>query len=102
MGATGGRLDPSAQERVSNDGAHTARTEKAAHRSLGAQEDPPTVSARSTMPQVCDDRIADILRQRELTAPASLTSYAQGTRVPVDVLQLQRHDLPGTQSQSRQ
>src|SRR6185437_7160494 len=58
--------------------------------------------ARPSMPQVRDDRVADILRQWELTATASLPSYTQRTRVPVDVLKLQRNYLPGTQSQSGQ
>jgi hypothetical protein len=62
MGTTRGRLDPGTRERVPNEVLTPLGPRKPAHRSLGAQKDPPTRWTRSPVPQLADDRISDILR----------------------------------------
>lgn len=54
------------------------------------------------MLKVRDDRVADFLSQWQLMSTTSLSSYIQATGLPVDVAQLERNDLPRTQSQSGQ
>ena len=49
--------------------------------------------------QVVNDRLADLVRQRKTFLPAALAADGHLTVTPVDVLQAQRGDLPGSQSE---
>jgi hypothetical protein len=100
MGTGGGCLDPGTQECTTNDCSYGALTQKSAKRSSGAQKHPTAAATGSSVPKISHDRIPHILRQRKLRAPTTLAMDAEASVLPVDVVELQRGHLSGTQPQA--
>jgi hypothetical protein len=69
-------------------------------RGSGTHKDLARGAARSIATQICGHCLADIGRQRQLTADRSLPAHRYRTRVPIDVVELEAHDFTATQAQT--
>jgi len=52
------------------------------------------------VPQIRDDRFAYIRRQGQLGPPATLAVHAQGSGLPVNILEFKERHFAGTQTQA--
>ena len=89
-------------ERDADEGAHRARMSESPMRCTRPHKDAARGTARSIALQVGGHGLADIARQRELTADRSFSAHEQLTGVPIDVVELQSDDFAPAQTQSRE
>jgi hypothetical protein len=87
---------------MADDGTNAAGTLKTPDGRSGAQKDAATAAGWSSIAQIRGDRLTNVLGQGKLVAPATLAADIQDCGVPVDVVELKKHDLAGTQSQACQ
>jgi hypothetical protein len=69
---------------------------------LDPDEDPSRRAARACVPEIADQSLADLPRQREAILLRPFTPHCDLTGTPIDILQFQRHDLTGTKTQASQ
>jgi hypothetical protein len=73
---------------------------KTAHRSPVPEENPAAGTARSARAQVQRDCLTGVIWQRQLCPASTLGPDGNPAIVPIDVFQVQRNDLTGSQTQS--
>jgi hypothetical protein len=97
MGTTAWRLvDASAVQRARNHRAHDAGSSERMMRGARAQEDSSTGAAWTCLAQIDRERLADIGRQWQSISNCPFARHRNLRGAPVDVGQLQHHDLEGT------
>jgi hypothetical protein len=66
-----------------------------------AQKNAPAGTSRPIRPQIGSNGFADIIRQWKLCPPAAFATDPDEAVLPIEVLQIQRNNFSGTQSQTR-
>src|SRR6478609_1299992 len=101
MGSTATRTrDAGAGEGAVDDHRHgTMRTERA-KRWAAPDEDDVRVRQRSSARQIRDQRIAELVRQRQPRLTAALARYVNPRAFPIDVAKPQLYDVTRAQSQT--
>ena len=62
-----------------------------------AQEKMLACKGRSNVFDICKDCLASILGKRETRNSRRLTGYADRAPIPIDIIELHRHDIAGAQ-----
>src|SRR5579862_9403540 len=91
-------------------GAHNGQPRDAAHgagseglgRGDAAEEHRAVLSPWASADDVCEQSVANLLRQRELRGATILSRHADGPLLPVDVAELKSSDIAGPKGQPRE
>jgi hypothetical protein len=92
--------DPSAAARTPDDHRDDMAADRCERRQR--QQEQRAMLARGTDPQIRDERLPDVHRQRHRVLTMPLAVHEQLARTPVDVVQPDRGDLPGAQPEPRE
>ena len=102
MGARRRCLDAGALERMPNDRSNSTLALKAPDGSFAAKKHATAGAARAAVAQVRRDRRADLRGKGKRSSVIALAADAHRAGVPVNIVELEKGDFPGTQPQSRQ
>src|SRR5215469_10055791 len=100
MSASCGGLDAGAVERMPNDRSNSTLAQKAPGGSFAAQKHATASAARASIAQVSGDRCANVLRKGKAGSLIALASDTKLSRIPVNILKLQKSYLACPQPQS--
>ena len=96
------RIDTSAYQRSPDDCGNGDGVREATNGSIMSKENPATGTVRPAGVQIERDGLTDVGRQRQLCPTSALSPDCDPAVVPIDVLQVQRNDLAGSQTQPGQ
>ncbi len=99
MCAFASRIDASADQRPPDDCGDCDGVCETTNGSSMSKEHMTADTARTARAQVDCDRFTNVGRQRQLCPTPTLAANGDPTVVPIDVVQAQRNDLAGTQTQ---
>src|SRR5713226_8315201 len=94
------RIDASVYQCTPDDCRNCDRMRKPAYRSPVPEENSAASTVRSASAQVQCDRLTNVVRQWQLCPASTLAPDGNPALVPIDVFQVQRNDLTGSQTQS--
>jgi hypothetical protein len=97
----GGRIDVGALESVFHDGRDTIPGGKRPAWSVASHKHVIAVDVRRAAFQIAEQRVADILRERQQHLVSSLSRHSQRASAPVDVCEAKMRHISGTQAQPR-
>src|SRR2546427_7291971 len=100
MGAFAGRIDASANQRPSDNRGDGNGVRETTNGSSMSEKNTTAETARTARAQVDCDGFTSVGRQGQLRPAPTLASNGDPAVVPIDVIQAQRNDLEGSQTQS--
>jgi hypothetical protein len=95
-----GGIDASAYQRAPDDRGNCVVVLKTTKGRSAPKENPATGAAWPARAQVDHDGFTDIDWQRQVCPTSTLAPDGDSAAVPIDVVQIQRNDLAGSQSQA--
>src|ERR1035438_10209806 len=100
MGAFAYRVDASADQRSPDDRGDCDRVRETTKGSPVSKENTAADTVRTARPQIDCDSFTNVGRYRQLCPSPTLAPNRAPTVVPIDVIQIQRDDLAGAQTQT--
>jgi len=94
------RIDASVYQRPPNDGGDGDGVCKTTHRSSMSKENSATGTAWAAEAQIACDGFTNVAWQRHLGHASTFALDGDPTVVPIDIIQLQRNNLAGSQTQA--